>query len=145
MSPLPLSLLKIACVGTFIVGLVAAAAAHPALAAPWALLMDLVQWPIDGAQGIAASEARILSAIGGGLTCGWAVMLSGLAAGPLARGDRDIRGLFVVSVLTWFTVDSLASFAAGWAGNVVLNMVFAALLLVPFLLDRSPSARTAAA
>ena len=145
MRPLPLSLLKIACVSTFIVGLVAAAAAHPMLAAPWALLMDLVQWPIDGAQSVASSEARILSAIGGGLTCGWSVMLYGLAAGPIARGDRDMRGLFVGSVLTWFTVDSIASFAADWPGNVVPNIVFAAMLLVPFLLDRSPFARTAAA
>jgi hypothetical protein len=144
-TPLSLSLLKIACVGTFIAGLVAAAAAHPALAAPWALLMDLVQWPIDRAQSVASSEARILSAIGGGLTCGWSVMLYGLAAGPIARGDRDIRGLFVASVLTWFTVDSLASFAAGWPGNVVLNLVFAAMLLAPFLVGRSPSAHAAAA
>jgi hypothetical protein len=145
MNPLPLALLKTACIGTFLIGLVAAAAAHPALAAPWALLMDLVQWPVDGAQSVNASEARILSAIGGGLTCGWSVMLYGLAAGPLARGDREARGLFVVSVLTWFTVDSLASFAAGWPGNVVLNSVFAATLLVPFLLGRSPSAKPAAA
>jgi hypothetical protein len=145
MNTLPLTLLKSACLGTFLLGLVAAAASHPALAGPWSLLMDLVQWPIDGAQSAASSEARILSAIGGGLTCGWAVMLYGLAAGPIARGDRDMRALFVGSVLTWFTVDSTASLAAGWPGNVVLNLGFAAMLLTPFLLDRPASARAVVA
>ena len=141
MKPVPLALLKGACLVIFLAGLMGAAAAVPALAAPWALLLDLTQWPVDGAQNVAASEARILSAIAGGLTCGWSVMFYGLAAGPIARGDRDIRALAVASVLTWFTVDSLASVAAGWAGNVVVNLVFAGMLLVPFLLDRSPSTR----
>lgn len=145
MTAFPLTLLKAACVATFLVGLLAAAAAFPPLAAPWSLLMDIIQWPMDGAQSAASSEARILSAIGGGLTCGWAAMLYGLAAGPIARGDRDARGLFVGSVMIWFTVDSLASFAAGWPGNVLLNLGFAAMLLTPFLLDRSrtPTAATA--
>lgn len=145
MNAFPLALLKTACIGTFLVGLVAAAASHPALAAPWALLMDLMQWPVDGAQSVASSEARILSAIGGGLTCGWSVILYGLAAGPIARGDRDARGLFVASVLTWFAVDSTASLAAGWPGNVLLNLLFTVLLLAPFAMDRAraPSAATA--
>lgn len=145
MKPLPLALLKAACIVTFLAGLMGAAAAHPGLAGPWALLMDLVQWPIDGAQNVASSEARILSAIAGGLTCGWSVMLYGLAAGPFARGDAHLRGLFVASVLTWVTIDSLASLAAGWPGNVVLNLVFAAMLLAPFAMDRSRSARSAVA
>jgi hypothetical protein len=145
MTGLPLTLLKTACLGTFLLGLVAAAAAHPALAAPWSLLMDVIQWPVDGAESAASSEARILSAIGGGLTCGWAVMLYGLASGPIARGDRDMRGLFIASVLTWFSIDSTASFAAGWPGNVLLNLLFAALLLTPFLLGGSRSAKVAVA
>jgi hypothetical protein len=145
MTGLPLASLKGACLGTFLLGLIAAAASHPALAGPWSLLMDLVQWPIDGAQSAASSEARILSAIGGGLTCGWAVMLYGLAAGPIARGDRDARGLFAASVLTWFGIDSAASLLAGWPGNVLLNVVFAALLLTPFLLGKPHAGRAAVA
>lgn len=145
MQPFPLALLKAACVLVFLAGVMGAAAAVPALAAPWELLIDLVRWPIDGAQSVAASEARLLSAITGGLTCGWGVMLYGLAAGPIARGDGDMRRLFITGVLTWFAIDSLASFAAGWPGNVVLNLLFAVLLLVPFLMDRSPKTRTATA
>lgn len=145
MTGFPLTLLKTACLGTFLIGIIAAAASHPALAGPWSLLMDVIQWPIDGAQSAASSEARILSAIGGGLTCGWAVMLYGLAAGPIARGDRDARGLFVASVLTWFGIDSSASLAAGWPGNVVLNLGFAAMLLTPFLLGKPRPAKAAVA
>ncbi len=139
MSGLALNLLRTACFATFLVGLVAAAASHPALAAPWSLLMDIVQWPIDGGQSASSSEARILSAIGGGITCGWSVILYGLASGPIANGDRDARRLFIASVLTWFAVDCLASLAAGWPGNVLLNLSFAAMLLTPFLLDRPSS------
>jgi hypothetical protein len=140
-----LTLLKTACLGTFLIGLIAAAASYPALSGPWSLLLDAVKWPVDGAQSAASSEARILSAIGGGLTCGWAVMLYGLAAGPIARGDGDAKRLFVVGVLTWFGIDSLASLAAGWPGNVALNLVFAAMLLAPFLLDHRKSPMAAAA
>jgi hypothetical protein len=140
-----LALLKTACLGTFLIGLVAAAASHPALSGPWSLLLDAVRWPIDGAQSAASSEARVLSAIGGGLTCGWAVMLYGLAAGPIARGDAEARRLFVAGVLTWFAIDSLASLAAGWPGNVALNLVFVAMLLAPFLLDRAKAPRTVVA
>jgi hypothetical protein len=137
MNGLPLTLLKTACIGTFLIGLAAAAASVPALAGPWTLLMDIVRWPVDGAQNAASDEARILSAIGGGVICGWAMILYGLAVGPIARGDRDARGLFVTSVLTWFAIDSTASFAAGWPGNVVMNLLFAAMLLMPFMINRS--------
>jgi hypothetical protein len=142
---LSLTLLKTACIGTFLIGLVAAAASVPALAGPWNLLLDAVRWPLDGLQSAASDEARLLSAIGGGLTCGWAVMLYGLAAGPIARGDADASRLFVTGVLTWFTIDSLASAAAGWPGNIALNLVFAALLLTPFLLGGSAKPDTALA
>ena len=62
-----LTLLKTACLGTLLIGLIAAAGSHPALSGPWSLLLDAVKWPVDGAQSAASSEARILSAIGGGL------------------------------------------------------------------------------
>jgi hypothetical protein len=140
-----LTLLKTACISTFLFGLTGAAASLPALAAPWSLLLDLARWPLDGAQSAGSSEARILSAIGGGLTCGWAVMMYGLVSGPISRGDGDMKRLFIASVLTWFTIDSLASFAAEWPGNVVLNLVFAAMLLAPFVLDREAAARPAVA
>jgi hypothetical protein len=42
--------------------------------------------------------------------------------------------MFVASVLTWFAIDSLASLAAGWPANLLLNTAFATMLLVPFVL-----------
>lgn len=145
MNPLPLALLKTACIAAFLIGLAAAAAAYPPLAGPWNLFLDLGKWPLDGTQSAASSEARILSAIGGGLTCGLMVILYGLVSGPIARGNREVRGLYVKGVLTWFCIDSTASFAAGWPGNVALNILFAVMLLGPFLLDRPAPARPAAA
>jgi hypothetical protein len=42
---------------------------------------------------------------------------------PIARRDRDARGLFVTRRADLVRDDSTASFAAGWPGNVVLESV----------------------
>jgi hypothetical protein len=67
MNGLPLTLLKTACIGTFLIGLAAAAASVPALAGPWTLLMEhraLARRTVPKRR--PRNEARILSAIGGG-------------------------------------------------------------------------------
>jgi hypothetical protein len=102
--------------------------------------MDALQWPLDGAQNVASKESRVLSAVLGGIACGWGLLLYLLASGPIAKGDRDARSMFVGSVVTWFVIDSLASLAAGWPLNLLLNAGFAALLLVPFWLHQARSA-----
>jgi hypothetical protein len=144
MNGMPLSMLKAACLVTIAAGLVGAAASHPLTAAPWTLLMDVLQWPLDRGQSVASSEARVLSAIGGGLSVGWGVLLYLLAAGPVARGEQDASRMFITSVLAWFTVDSIASLAAGWPGNVALNIVFLAALTAPFLFGGRNPVRAAA-
>jgi hypothetical protein len=143
MTGLPLTFLRISCLATIGIGLVSALASHPIASGPWALLMDLLQWPVDGAQSVASPEARVLSAVLGGIACGWGLLLYLLASGPIARGDREARGMFVASVLTWFAIDSLASLAAGWPANLLLNTAFAAMLLVPFVLGVPRSAGAA--
>lgn len=131
MQTLPITLLKIACLATISTGLVSAAASHPAADAPWALLFDLLQWPIDGAQGTFSSEARVLSAVCGGVLAGWGAMMYWLAAGPMATDYPGARRAFGASILVWFVIDSTASLLAGWSGNVVLNVTFLVALLGP--------------
>jgi hypothetical protein len=71
---------------------------------------------------------------------GWGSLMYWLASGPIARGDQEARRAFAASVLVWFAVDSAGSFAAGWPGNVALNVVFLIALLGPLVALRDRTA-----
>ena len=108
---------------------------HPATAGLARLLADVLFWPLEGVQTGAADETRLLAAIGGGVMIGWGLLLWQLAGEPSAW--RVIR----MSVIAWFVADSAGSLAAGAPLNVVGNLVFLALFMIPLL--RAP--RVAAA
>ena len=116
---------------TMVTGLALALSAVPALNIGVRLLTDLLVWPFDGAQTLAASETRLALAIGGGVMLGWGLMIWQLAGEPLERTPDAVRGIIRASVLGWFVVDSAGSVAAGAALNVVPNLVFLALFLLP--------------
>ena len=124
MNPVPILLLKLACLSTIVTGLVSAAASHPAGDGLWALLFDILQWPVDGGQGAFSSEARVLNAVCGGILAGWGALMYWLVSGPIPEGVQGARGAMVASVMIWFVTDSAGSLAAGWPGNVVLNVLF---------------------
>ena len=107
-----------------VVGLVAAAAAHPSLAAPIAIMGDAIFWPIDGLPG-APSEPleRLFVAVAGGLMTGWGAMFV-----ALGRGWSTGRS-FVAGAVAWFVVDSMGSAMAGVPLNVAGNVPFLALML----------------
>ncbi len=123
---------------TLITGLALALAALPALNLPARLLADLLIWPLDQAQLLVASETRLAFAIGGGVMVGWGLMIWQLAGVPLERAPEATRAIIRTSLLAWFTVDSLASVAAGAPLNVLGNVVFLALFLVPMRRARGP-------
>jgi hypothetical protein len=116
---------------TMATGLALALAAVPALNLPVRLLTDLLVWPVDGAETLAASETRLGMAISGGVLVGWGLMIWQLAGEPLARMPEMVRAIIRTSMLTWFVVDSAGSVAAGAALNVVANLVFLVLFLIP--------------
>lgn len=116
---------------TMVTGLALALAAVPALNIGVRLLTDLLVWPFNGAETLAASETRLALAIGGGVMLGWGLMIWQLAGEPLERAPDAVRGIIRASVLGWFLVDSAASVAAGAALNILPNLVFLALFLLP--------------
>lgn len=122
---------------TVATGLGLALSAVPALNMAVRLLADLLIWPVDGAETLAAPETRLGFAIGGGVLVGWGLMIWHLAGEPLARAPDAVRGIIRTSVLTWFLVDSAGSVAAGAALNVLANLVFLALFLIPMRLGRT--------
>ncbi len=132
--------LRLAAGVTLVTGLALALSAIPALNLPVRLLTDLLVWPLDGAETLVASETRLALGIGGGVMAGWGLMIWQLAGAPLARSPETVRAIIRSSALTWFLVDSAASVAAGAALNVVPNLVFLALFLLPMRRAGAPAA-----
>lgn len=114
-------------------GLVSALSAFAPFSGPMAIVLDAVFWPLDGGQGAAASETRLLLAILGGITLGWGLMIWQLAGTPLARDPDLIRPIIRNSVLAWFVLDSTGSLLAGAPLNVAANAVVAAFFMIPLL------------
>jgi hypothetical protein len=81
-----LLVIKATCVIAGVFGLLSVAASHPSLDAPWALLFDVLRWPIDGQQGQFSTEARILNAVLGGILVAWSILLYWLVYGPIPSG-----------------------------------------------------------
>jgi hypothetical protein len=61
----------------------------------------------------------------------WAIFTWFLARGPFARGQRWAWECLATGICVWFVVDSTASARAGVWMNVVGNLVFAGLYLIP--------------
>ena len=94
-------------------GVVIAMAAYPPTAGIAQFLLDLVIWPVDGVQAISGPEMRLLSAVSGGVMVGWGILLWLVATRLYPKDPGLARTLILVSIGTWFLVDSLASIVAG--------------------------------
>jgi hypothetical protein len=106
-----------------LIGLVAAASAHPALGGPIALMGDPIFWPIDGLPGAPDQPVeRLFAGIAGGLMVGWGTMLVWIG-----RGASLGRSLLTGGI-AWFAIDGTASVLAGAPLNIVGNVVFLALI-----------------
>ena len=120
--------------GSFITigfGVVIVMAAIPALQAPTRMMLDFVFFPVDGLQDMSTGPVRLLSAITGGILVGWGIMLRMVATQLLANNPGLARRLILVSIFTWFSIDSSMSIAAGAPLNVVGNLGFLAVFVLP--------------
>lgn len=114
-------------------GLLVAVAAIPAMNGPAAWLLDLIYFPLDGAEAAGAPADRLLSAIAGGVMAGWGVMIW-IVAGEIYPADPALgRRLILNSIITWFVIDSSMSVAAGAPLNVVGNLGFLLVFVLPVL------------
>jgi len=126
--------LKIASDIVILFGLLMVLAATPFGAAPLSFLIDLIFWPMDGAQTIATETTHFQSAIAGGVTMGWGVLLYLLSARLYPQDPALTRTLITTSAITWFVTDSLGSIASGAMLNAFLNISFLALFMIPLWL-----------
>jgi hypothetical protein len=123
--------LKGAALVTIGVGLLTAAAAAPALQAPTVMLADILFWPLDGAQTGDHSTTRLMFAIGGGVLTAWGVLLWMLVDQVMAQMPDVARRIILTMAMTWFVVDSSASVLAEAPVNVIANLPFLAMYLLP--------------
>lgn len=112
-------------------GLLIAAAAIPALNYPVEILTDLIFFPADGTPTIGAPGERLLSAITGGIMAGWGAMMYLVATELLPKDPALGRRLILISIVTWFIIDSSMSVAAGAPLNVIGNLGFLAIFVLP--------------
>lgn len=89
-----------------------------------------------GLAGIATAEAKLSTAIAGGIFAGLSAMLWLIAAPAIAAGDRGVIRSVMLTLLTWFMVDSGASALGGNAANIIPNIAVLLLYLAPMLLVR---------
>jgi hypothetical protein len=116
---------------TIVFGILVAAAATPIGAAPTQFLADLIFFPIDGAQDLAAPETRLISAIGGGVMAGWGVLLWMLSTHLFPSDQALAAKLIIASIVTWFIIDSTGSIIAGAPLNAAFNVSFLLVFCVP--------------
>lgn len=106
-------------------------AAHPATADVTAFLTDMIFWPVDSAQTLAASETRLFCAILGGVMVGWGLMIWLVTVRLYPREPALARTLILTSIGTWFVVDSIGSILAGAPLNALFNIGFLLLFAIP--------------
>ncbi len=89
--------------------------------ARWSL--DLLGWPLDGAQTFDDPSTRFLSALTGGFLLGWGVTIWCLSTAVYDAAPEPVRKAVVTGILAWFILDSAGSITSGNASNVAFNII----------------------
>ena len=134
----PIHVIKSSSIMTVATGLISVLASSPTTQGPWLFLLDLLDWPLDGAPSTFAKESLVLNAVLGGVMIGWGVLMF-VVCDELHKSSRLVRGM-MVSLLCWFIADSTGSFVSGVYGNIVLNVMFLVMFMVPLLKLKRPVA-----
>ena len=85
--------------------------------------VDLLAWPLNGAETLDAYETRFLSALMGGFLLGWGVMIWCLSVWVYDLAPEGVRRSVVIGAVSWFVLDSAASIASGTASNALFNVI----------------------
>ncbi len=84
--------------------------------------IDLLSWPLDGAQTYAHPDTRFLSALTGGFLLGWGVTIWQLQKRVYDVAPEMVRKSVVYGLLAWFALDSAGSIASGNGSNALFNI-----------------------
>ncbi len=131
------TIIKYASVILILCGIVFALPAFRPISGPGILMIDMLDWPIDGGSAAISAEARWFAGVGGGLVVGMGMMFITIVVPLLRAGNTLVRTGAIQSLAAWYILDSGASIAAGFASNAFFNSIFLAMLLVPLVMMRS--------
>lgn len=87
------------------------------------LSLDLLSWPIDGAQRYDDPTTRFLSALTGGFLLGWGVLIWMLSGAVFNAAPDAVRKAVLAGLVAWFCLDSAGSVASGNLSNAGFNVV----------------------
>lgn len=135
--------LKTAAVLSAAFGLAMVLALATPLSQALGFFLDLALLPLDGGQRLEPGPASLMTAISGGLLCGFCALIYLVTEHVYSANPPLGRRLLIPALLAWYIPDSLGSLAAGAWFNVVMNSAFLALFLVPLLLARPSAAQPA--
>lgn len=94
-------------------------------------------------EGEPRSYVLFVYAILGSVLTGWMVLIAGIAAGPLREGQPWAWPTLVVSLGTWFTLDTGVSLVLGSWQHAIFNLVFVAAFGLPLIgMRRAANATT---
>lgn len=123
--------LGVAWVLALLLGLALVVAAAPMVAVFDTLFFGPGAAPVD--TGAGRDYLAFVHQVLGAVLVGWALLLAGVAAGPLRRRERWAWWAAAVSVGTWYALDSVCSLVAGFGANALLNSALAACFAVPLV------------
>ena len=100
------------------------------------VILDISSFPIDGLQNYEANSTVFLSALLGGILFGWGILIWFLSSKIYDIAPEQIRKIVLISLISWFIVDSLGSVFSSNSSNAIAN-IFLLLLLVGPLWKRA--------
>lgn len=98
---------------------------------PARLTLDILSFPVDGVQNYEAATTRFLSALTGGFLLGWGVLIWCLSSWVYDKAPEPTRKTVLVSLLSWFFLDSLGSIASGNSSNALFNILILLIAVGP--------------
>ena len=98
---------------------------------PARFTLDFLSFPVDGATTYTSPDTRFLSALTGGFLLGWGILILCLRSWVYDKAPEEVRKAILVSLLSWFFLDSLGSITSGNPSNVLFNVVVLLLAIGP--------------
>ncbi|MEL7043082.1 MAG: hypothetical protein AAGL90_16305 [Pseudomonadota bacterium] len=98
---------------------------------PVRFTLDLLAWPVDGAQTYDHPDTIFVGALAGGFLFGWGMLIWHLSGAAYDAAPEAIRKAVVTGFVAWFLLDSAGSITSGHASNVVFNLLFLLVLVGP--------------
>lgn len=96
--------------------------------------LDIISWPIDRLQNFDAPTTRFLSALTGGFLLGWGTLIWCLSSMVYDKSPNLVRKTVVISICSWFILDSCGSIASGNWQNAVTNILVLLIAVGPLWL-----------